>query len=61
MKYSELHRLIVQSGWTELPKRGKGSHKQYMKDGRVYTVPFHKGKEIGNDFAKKIKQEMGIQ
>lgn len=61
MKYSELHRLIVQHGWTEVPKRGKGSHKRYVKDGRIITVPFHKGKEIGNDFAKKLLQEMGIK
>jgi len=32
-----------------------------MKDGKINTVPFHKGKEIGNDFAKKILQEMGIK
>ena len=61
MKYTELHRLITKNGWVELPKRGKGSHKRYVKDGTVYTVPFHKGKEIGNDFAKKILQEMGIR
>jgi predicted RNA binding protein YcfA (HicA-like mRNA interferase family) len=60
VKYTELHRLIVQNGWTELPGRGKGSHKRYEKDGRIYTVPFHKGKEIGNDFAKRIMQEMGL-
>ena len=61
MKYSELHRLIVQNGRVELPKRGKGSHKRYVKDGKINTVPFHKGKEIGNDFAKKLLQEMGIK
>ena len=33
---------------------------RYMKDGKVYTVPFHKGKEIGNDFAKKILKDLGI-
>ena len=35
MKYAELHRLITQNGWVELPKRGKGSHKRYVKDGKV--------------------------
>ena len=61
MKYTELHRLITKNGWVELPKRGKGSHKRYVKEGKVCTVPFHKGKEIGNDFVKKILQEMGIR
>ena len=44
-----------------LPKKGKGSHARYTKDGRIYTVPFHKGKEIDNDFAKKILKDLGIQ
>lgn len=60
MKYSEFHRLITQSGWKELPGRGKGSHKVYEKDGKRYTVPFHIGKEINNRFAKKLLKEMGI-
>ena len=54
MKYTELHRIIVRNGWTLLPKKGKGSHVRYVKDGRIYTVPFHKGKEIGNDLANSI-------
>lgn len=61
MKYAELHRIIVQQGWTELPRRGKGSHKRYEKDGVIYTVPFHKGKEIGNDFAMRLLKEMNIK
>ena len=44
-----------------MPDKGKGSHVRYTKDGKVYTVPFHKGKEIGNDFAKKILKTMGIE
>ena len=60
MKYSELHRIILQNGWSPLPKKGKGSHVRFTKDGRIYTVPFHKGKEVHNDFAKKILKEMGI-
>jgi predicted RNA binding protein YcfA (HicA-like mRNA interferase family) len=60
MKYTELHRMIVRNGWTLLPKKGKGSHVRYVKDGRIYTVPFHKGKEIGNDFANSILKDLGI-
>lgn len=60
MKFTELHRLVTQNGWTLIPKKGKGSHLRYEKDGRIYTVPFHKGKEIGNDFAKQILKELGI-
>ena len=60
MKCSELHRLIIQSGWVEIKGRGKGSHVRYVKDGKYYTVPNHKGKEIDNDFAKRILRELGI-
>ena len=60
MKYSELHRIIRENGWQPLPGRGKGSHIVYEKDGATRTVPFHKGKEIGNSFARKILQKLGI-
>lgn len=60
MKYSELHRIIVQNGLTEIPGRGKGSHVVYEKDGKRYTVPFHQGKEINNRFAKRILKDMGL-
>ena len=61
MKYSELHKIIRENGWALIPGRGKGSHARYSKDGKIYTVPFHNGKEIGNDFAKKILKDMGIE
>ena len=40
--------------------QGKGSHLKYEKDGKRYTVPFHKGKEINNAFARKILKDLGI-
>lgn len=60
MKYSELHRIIRRNHWRPVPERGKGSHVRYEKNGRIYTVPFHKGREIDNEFAKKILKELGI-
>ena len=61
MKSTELHRIIARNGWVRLPKKGKGSHARYEKNGRIYTVPFHKGKEINNDFAKKILNDLWIE
>ena len=61
MKYTELHKIILLNGWTEIPGRGKGSHKRYMKGKMIYTVPFHKGKEIGDDLAKAILKDLGIK
>lgn len=60
MKYTELHRIIRENGWRPLPNRGKGSHILYEKDGVTFTVPLHKGKEIGNSFAKKLLLKLGI-
>lgn len=60
MKITELHRIIRQHGWTPLPGRGKGSHVRYAKDGKTYTIPYHKSREINNDFAKRILKDLGI-
>ena len=60
MKYRELHRIIRKSGWVALPKKGKGSHVRYVKNGVIVTVPYHGGKEIDNDFAKRILNELEI-
>ena len=60
MKFSELHRIIKANGWIESPQKGKGSHRRYTKDEKIYTVPFHQEKEIGNDFAKRLLKEMGL-
>lgn len=61
MKQTELHKIIARNGWVLIPGKGKGSHTRYTKDGKIYTVPFHKGKEIDNDFAKKILKDLGIK
>lgn len=58
MKVAELHSIIASAGWKKI--RQEGSHIRYEKDGKRYTVPFHKGKEIDNNFAKKILRDMGI-
>lgn len=60
MKTTELHRIILQNGWIELKGRGKGAHRVYAKDGKLYTVPYHGATEIKNYFAKRILKEMGI-
>ncbi len=61
MKYSELHRIILQNGWIPLPKKGKGSHVRYEKEGKITTVPYHKGKEVAYRTSKKILKDLGIE
>lgn len=58
MKVTELHEIISANGWAKI--RQEGSHIRYEKDGKRYTVPFHKGKEIDNNFARTILKDMGI-
>ena len=60
MKVTELHNIISRNGWGLLKGQGKGSHLKYEKAGKRYTVPFHKGKEIPNEFARKILKDLGI-
>ncbi|MBL7010960.1 MAG: type II toxin-antitoxin system HicA family toxin, partial [Candidatus Marinimicrobia bacterium] len=41
--------------------RQKGSHKQFRhKDGRVTTVPFHKGRDISPILLRKITKDMNM-
>ena len=60
MKVTEQHQIISCHGWTLLKGQGKGSHLKYEKNGGRYVVPFHKGKEIPNYFAKIILKDLGI-
>ena len=59
MKYTELHRLISQNGWSLI--RQSGSHIIYKKGNRTYPVPYHKGKEVGAGLEKTIRKEMGLR
>lgn len=59
MKYSELHRIIIKSGWHYLYARG--SHYYYEKNGIISTpVPHHGSKEIGEGLRRKIFKEMQL-
>lgn len=60
MKVTELHQIISRYGWILVKRQGKGSHLKYEKNGVRYVVPFHKGKEIPNYFARKILKDLGI-
>ena len=60
IKSEKLIKIIEKIGFEE--KRQKGSHKSfYHPDGRVLTIPFHKGKEIPKGLLNKIiKHELKI-
>ena len=60
MKVTELHQIISLHGWILVKGQGKESHLKYEKNGVRYVVPFHKGKEVPNCFAKKILKDLGI-
>ena len=59
MKSSEFHRLIKKNGWRFI--KAEGSHYLYEKAGKIYPVPFHGPKEIGEGLRKKIMKEMDLK
>jgi predicted RNA binding protein YcfA (HicA-like mRNA interferase family) len=49
----EVVKVLKSLGFVEV--RQRGSHKQYRhSDGRVTTVPFHKGRDISPTLLRKI-------
>jgi len=52
MKSTELNRIAEQEGW--LIKRQTGSHRAYIKNGKLLIIPFHGSKEVPTGTAKKI-------
>lgn len=60
IKAEKLLRILEEMGFEE--RRQSGSHKSfYHPDGRVLTIPFHKGQEIPVGLLSKIiKHQMKI-
>jgi len=57
MKSADLVKLLEQAGWKL--SRVRGSHHQFVKDGRAVTVP-HPRKDLGSGLVKAIKKQAGI-
>ena len=38
-----------------------GSHYIYEKDGRIYPIPYHGSKEMGEGLRKKIMKDLGLK
>ena len=59
LKPREVVRLLQGLGFQEV--RQRGSHKQFRHpDGRVTTVPFHKGRDISPTLLRKIASDIGF-
>ncbi|KAF0138096.1 MAG: putative periplasmic or secreted lipoprotein [Stygiobacter sp.] len=57
LKPSEVIRILETIGFVEV--RQKGSHKQFQhSDGRMTTVPFHKGKDISPVLLRQIAKDI---
>ena len=55
MKYSELHRKIIQAGWKF--DHAAGSHYYYTKEGKIIgPVPYHGSKEIPKGLQRSIER-----
>lgn len=59
LKPREVVTLLRRLGFEEA--RQKGSHKQFRHpDGRMTTVPFHKGRDIAPVLLRKIASDVGL-
>jgi predicted RNA binding protein YcfA (HicA-like mRNA interferase family) len=59
LKPQEVVTILNRLGFKEV--RQRGSHKQYRHpDGRITTVPFHKGRDISPVLLKQIAEDIGL-
>ena len=59
LKPQDVVRILHNLGFIEV--RQRGSHKQFRHpDGRVTTVPFHKGRDISPSLLRKIASDIGL-
>jgi predicted RNA binding protein YcfA (HicA-like mRNA interferase family) len=59
LKPQEVVRILQNLGFQEV--RQRGSHKQFRHlDGRVTTVPFHKGRDISPPLLRKIADDINL-
>jgi predicted RNA binding protein YcfA (HicA-like mRNA interferase family) len=59
LKPREVIALLGRRGFRET--RQRGSHKQFRHvDGRVTTVPVHKGRDISPTLLRQIAQDIGL-
>jgi predicted RNA binding protein YcfA (HicA-like mRNA interferase family) len=59
VRASDIERVLGRLGYVLHHQRG--SHRYYVKDGRIITIPAHKGKTLGKGLASKIiTKDMGI-
>ncbi len=59
LKPTEVIKILQILGFVEM--RQRGSHKQFKHaDGRVTTVPFHKGRDIAPPLLRQIAKDAGL-
>jgi len=59
MKYSEIHRRFIKTGWVF--DHAEGSHYFYIKDGKLSEpIPYHGAKEMPKGMANKLIKQYGI-
>lgn len=59
LKPREVTAVLERMGFVEV--RQRGSHKQFRhSDGRVTTVPFHRGRDISPILLRQICRDIGL-
>ena len=60
LKPRQLIAVLERLGFVEV--RQRGSHKQFRhSDGRVTTVPDHRGRDISPSLSRKILDDIGVE
>jgi predicted RNA binding protein YcfA (HicA-like mRNA interferase family) len=59
LKPQQVVKILHVLGFAEI--RQRGSHKQFRhQDGRITTVPFHKGRDISPTLLRQIAKDIGL-
>ena len=59
LKPSEVVKILRRLGFEQV--RQRGSHKQFRHpDGRMTTVPFHKGRDISPSLLRQIAKDVSL-
>jgi predicted RNA binding protein YcfA (HicA-like mRNA interferase family) len=59
LKPSEVIVILIKMGFVEI--RQRGSHKQFRhQDGRVTTIPIHKGRDISPILLRQIAKDISL-
>lgn len=61
MNKRELIKILKKNGFKQIPKRGKGSHECWLKDGIILTIPKPTRSDYDKGTLDAILKEAGLK